>query len=132
MNRKSGFTLTELMIVVAILGILAAIAVPVYRGYITEARKTEAKTNLDTLRLLEEQYFADKGYYTGAVNNATLLNTASSPFKTAFQPGSKLYFQYSITGNNTTFLITATDPTSAIGNYTIDHLNNRNSAYGAW
>lgn len=132
MNRKSGFTLTELMIVVAILGILSAIAVPVYRGYITEAKKTEAKTNLDTLRLLEEQYFADKGYYTGAVNHATLLNTGTSPFKTSFQPGSKIYFQYSITGNNTTYVITATDPTGAIGNFNIDHLNNRQSAYGPW
>ena len=62
-RNKRGFTLVELMIVVAILGILASIAVPLYRGYIKTARKSEAKANLEAIRLLEEQYFADEGEY---------------------------------------------------------------------
>lgn len=132
MRSNKGFTLVELMIVVAILGILSAVAVPMYNGYITGAKKTEAKTNLETLRLLEEQYYSDKARYTGAVTHAQLMNTATSPFRSAFQPGGNLYFQYSIAGNDTTFTITATDPAGVIGNFSIDNNNNRNSAYGPW
>ena len=54
--RNRGFTLIELMIVVAILGILIAVAVPTYRNYITTAKLSEAKSNLETLRLLQEQH----------------------------------------------------------------------------
>lgn len=132
MESRRGFTLVELMIVVAILGILSAIAVPMYKGYITGAKKTEAKTNLETLRLLEEQYYADNARYTGAVAHSTLMNTATSPFRSAFKPGGNLYFEYAITGNNTTYTVTASDPTGAIGNFSIDSENNRNSAYGSW
>lgn len=132
MESRRGFTLVELMIVVAILGILSAIAVPMYKGYITGAKKTEAKTNLETLRLLEEQYYADNARYTGALTHAQLMNTATSPFRSAFQPGGNLHFQYSISGNNTAFTATATDPSGVIGNFSIDNNNNRNSAYGSW
>lgn len=62
MNKK-GFTLIELLITIAIIGILAAIAIPGYIGQQRGARRTEAYTNLQNLRLLEEQFFADNGCY---------------------------------------------------------------------
>lgn len=62
MDRK-GFTLIELLIVVAIIGILASIAIPMYVGQTTKATRTEAFTNLQNLRLLLEQQFADTGSY---------------------------------------------------------------------
>ena len=51
------------MIVVAIIGILAMIAIPTYTGQQLRAARTEAYTNLQTLRLLEEQFFAENGAY---------------------------------------------------------------------
>ncbi len=70
MNKK-GFTLTELLIVVAIIGILAAISIPAYIGQQRRAARTEASTNLQNLRLLLEQNFADQGSYRPPNNGAT-------------------------------------------------------------
>jgi len=94
MNKK-GFTLTELLIVVAIIGILAMIAIPTYTGQQLRAARTEAYTNLQTLRLLEEQNFAENGTYAAGATTA-LVMTALPGFK----PGTGLSFDYAIT--NTT------------------------------
>ncbi len=60
---KKGFTLTELMITVAIIGILAAIAIPMYSGYTQRARRADAFSALQTIALTEEKYFAEHGEY---------------------------------------------------------------------
>jgi prepilin-type N-terminal cleavage/methylation domain-containing protein len=76
-NRSGGFTLIELLIAVAIIGILAAISVPLYMGQQKKAAMSEAQTNLQNLRLLEEQFFADRGRYCpDADNNAATPETA--------------------------------------------------------
>ena len=65
MNRKdSGFSLIELMIVVVIATILAAIAIPSYNSSIRKSRRTEAKTALTDLAAREERYFATQNVYT--------------------------------------------------------------------
>jgi prepilin-type N-terminal cleavage/methylation domain-containing protein len=56
-------TLIELLAVVAIVGILAAVAVVSYRGYIVRARLQDAKVALETVRAEEEQYRAEFGHY---------------------------------------------------------------------
>jgi type IV pilus assembly protein PilE len=60
---KKGFTLTELMITVVIIGILAAIAIPMYTGYTQRARRADAYSALQTIALTEEKYFAEHGEY---------------------------------------------------------------------
>jgi type IV pilus assembly protein PilE len=63
--REKGFTLVEVMIVVAILGILAGIGIPMYTGYVQRARLAEAHSHLADLRVKMEQFFQDNRTYVG-------------------------------------------------------------------
>jgi len=68
MNKKSkGFTLIELMIVVAIIGILAAIAIPNFLNYQCKAKQSEAKSNLGNIRTAQEAYFAEYDHYSSSI-----------------------------------------------------------------
>jgi len=64
--KARGFTLIELAIVVAIIGILAAVAIPLYDGYTNRAKRVEAEEQLMTLAAIEEDYFTTYRTYTGA------------------------------------------------------------------
>jgi len=68
---QQGFTLIELMIVVAIIGILAAVAIPAYTDYTARAQVTEAVTLLGGLKTPVAEFVANKGY---APTTATLTS----------------------------------------------------------
>lgn len=70
-HQQTGFTLIELMIVVAVIGILAAIAIPNYSDYIKRGKAAEATSNLATLRVKMEQYFQDNRTYIGGACSPT-------------------------------------------------------------
>ncbi len=63
--KSKGFTLIELMIVVAIVGILASIAVPAYTDYVKKGKAAEATSTLADARIKMEQYFQDNRTYAG-------------------------------------------------------------------
>jgi type IV pilus assembly protein PilE len=69
-SRKSaGFTLIELMVVVAIVAILSAIAIPAYQRQIMQSRRTSAKTALFDLSGREEKYYAANNYYPASLSS---------------------------------------------------------------
>ena len=71
MRRQHGFTLVELMIVVAIIGILAAIAIPQYQEYVARSKISEAINTLSEMRIRMERYFQDNRTYVGACTAGT-------------------------------------------------------------
>ena len=149
MNKK-GFTLIELLIVIAIIGVLAAVAIPIYTGQQLRAARTEAYTNLQTLRLLEEQFFAENGAYTTAMGtvagstpairdaNLTAIQTNALPNRLpGFRPGTGASFSYRVEQDVNLaggvqipcFRATATgvDATRVVGDsFMIDCNNNKN------
>lgn len=65
LRKTAGFTLIEVMIVVAIIGILSAIAVPAYTDYVTRSKIPDATSNLAAKRVQMEQFFQDNHTYAG-------------------------------------------------------------------
>jgi len=83
-GRESGFTLVELLVVCAIIGILSAAAVANYRRSIVKAKEAALQQDLYTMRTLINQYFADKGRYpsdlTALVEDHYLQTIPRDPF----------------------------------------------------
>lgn len=78
-KKQSGFTLIEVMIAVAIIGILAAIAVPSYGDYVVRSNRTEAQRELVRFANLQEQYYIDFRAYA---SDLTKLGASKNPFLT--------------------------------------------------
>ncbi|HWR97267.1 MAG TPA: prepilin-type N-terminal cleavage/methylation domain-containing protein [Candidatus Methanoperedens sp.] len=107
-RRSGGFTLVELMIVVAIVGLLSAIAIPNFMRMRERAKIAEAKANLGAIRVTETAYFSEYNRYVG--------NQPQNPDRTAdpparftwtngtrfsilgFAPDGRLYFSYALGG----------------------------------
>ena len=70
-TNRPGFTLIELMIVMSIIGILAAIAVPSYRTGVIKARETVLREDLYNLRSTIDQFNADQGKYPDSLQDLT-------------------------------------------------------------
>ena len=70
-SKQSGFSLVELMVVVAIIGVLASLAVPRFKTFQAKARQAEAKTNLAHLYTLQQSFHADYDTYAGSPNSKT-------------------------------------------------------------
>ena len=77
-QTKKGFTLVELMIVVAIIGVLAAVAYPSYTGYVKKANRADAIDSLLSLAGRMEEFYMNTDSYAGATVNAAATGTVGS------------------------------------------------------
>jgi type IV pilus assembly protein PilE len=85
MNSNRGITLIELLVVIAIVAILAAVAVPMYSGYMQRARRSDAKVALEQVRAAQEMWRAERGSYaidSGATAEVRLQSTMGVPATT--------------------------------------------------
>ena len=127
MKRSQGFTLIEVMVVVAIIGILSAIAIPQYNDYLTRSRIPQAVSTLSGAKVRMEQFFQDNRFYnsdgsTSATCGFTLPNTTN--------------FSYTCVASNNgqAYVWTATgiDPGPMKGfSFTINQVNARTSTIAA-
>ena len=77
MKKQQGFTLIELMIVVAIIAILAAIALPAYQDYVARSQVSEAMTLSSGAKTAVTEYYADKGTFPTTNAMAGLAGASS-------------------------------------------------------
>jgi type IV pilus assembly protein PilA len=106
LRSKKGFTLIELMIVVAIIGILAAIAIPNFLKFQAKSKQSEAKSNLGAIFTGETSYFGEYNAYS----NFTAIN---------WSPSGTPRYRYTLAGNGAVdgiLRIGATDTPTAIPN----------------
>lgn len=122
-RRNRGFTIIELMITVAIIGILSAIALPAYNDYVLRGKFAEATAQLSGVRVRMEQYYQDNRSYESNVTAGTCGVAI---------PATK-YFTYAcaLGGSDQKYTITATGiaaaGTGGFG-FTIDQSNARTTA----
>jgi len=114
-KTASGFTLIELMIVVAVIAIIATIGYPAYTDQVRKARRTEAKAFLMAAAARQEREFTNNGAYTG---NMTVLGYANNPELT--EDG---WYSIAAAAAATTFTLTATpqgaQAADGCGNFTL-------------
>ncbi|HEX7952932.1 MAG TPA: type IV pilin protein [Burkholderiales bacterium] len=126
---SSGFTLIEVMTVVAVIGILAAIVYPSYQSYVMRAKRAAAQQFMLDLSSREQQYLLDARAYTGTIGSGG-LNVA---VPTEVSP----YYTFTIAFDNTatppTYTITATaiGSQSSDGNLTLNSLGQKTPT-GKW
>jgi len=97
MKKIFGFTLIELMITVAIVGIIAAIALPNYTEYVKRASRAEAASALLDAANKQEQFFVDNREYTTSLSNLGMSEKTENG-----------HFKLATTVNNNAFTFTAT------------------------
>ena len=103
-----GFTLLELMVVVAIIGILSAIALPSYQGYIDQARQATLRSAAQSMAVRQALYRAEEGIYSSEG-----WSPGDGPTETGWAPSDGAdAFTYAINAGSDGYEVTVTDPAS--------------------
>jgi len=110
-HAERGFTLIELMIVVAIIAILAAVAIPQYRKFQLRAKTSEAKANVGAIRTAEEGWAAEHdqyliaAWYPGGATSSPQdwdPDNAGAFTDLGFKPAGQVYYDYGIASGDAT------------------------------
>jgi type IV pilus assembly protein PilE len=128
-NRQAGFTLIELMIAVAIIGILAAIALPAYLQYIARGKLVSMTNTLAAARTAMEQFYQDNRTYQTAGSGVTAITTPCADTNWIRSYDSGTWALSCTVADSTHYTLTATATAGAINgaSYTVDQSNVMNT-----
>ena len=136
-NRTRGFTLLEVMIVVVIVGVLAAIALPAYQSQVRKSNRSAAQQFMQDVALREQQIMMDQRGYVPVTDTAYFGNKPSdsnSGVGLAAPSSTTGKYTFVVTRDNTTtppsYMITATavgsqDKDASLNKMSLDHLGQR-------
>lgn len=106
-KNNIGFTILELVVVVAIIGILGAIGVPAYQGYVTKAKETKAQNSLQSIYMMEKNFFSQNYCYyksASASDDTTNINSnlfgSTVPSSGPIEVGSKNDYYFYVSGTS--------------------------------
>jgi len=110
-SRENGFTLIELMIVVAVIAIISAIAMPLYSGYVNTSRQAVLVNNISTMEIFQEDRRMRTGAYLTVAADAAAIEAGIN-----WTPqGDEVGTTYSIAaGAGTSYQVTATSPEGTV------------------
>jgi type IV pilus assembly protein PilE len=104
-KKVAAFTLTEVLVVLVIVGILVLLALPNLMPLITKAKSTEAKIQLEHVHTLEKTYFYEKSKYS---SDLTAIGFIQEPLSTESESGQSNYRIEIVTANPTSYQARAT------------------------
>lgn len=121
-HKNKGFTLIELMIVVAIIGILSAIAIPSYDSHVRKSRRADAQASLVELAQFMERHYTNTGSYYTAPGVTTV---PSLPYQTSPKGSSTTFYNLSVTVDSSESYTLSAAPAGAMstdscGTFTLD------------
>ena len=137
LGHQRGFTLIELMITVAIIGILAAVAYPSYREYVAKSRRAEAQALLMQSSQWMERFYAENYSYSANTAGVAVTDATMFPARYSQSPASgTAAYTITVTPTATTFTVTATRTgtmaADKCGNFQITHTGVKQLATGTY